>query len=227
MHVRVGDDGGGRQPAVAAMLRVRQAGRIQRPLGLVGQHDVMGGAVDFAGEVGGVEMLVDAARRPGGGHCVQAQFLAGDAVQRQRQRLVLADAPAGHEPGALGRRIAAQPRQVAPLAVVQQQIDGHQRQHLHRPPEIRRRQQAAGRFRRARSRRSVHTRLTACSRRPQPGSATTSGGGLQPGAPPPPAASSTAPRTPPLPRHRDAADPAPPVRRHAPGEARSASGAHP
>ena len=40
-------------------------------------------------------MLVDAARRPGGGHCVQAQFLAGDAVQRQRQRLVLRMRPPG------------------------------------------------------------------------------------------------------------------------------------
>ncbi|KAG0773304.1 hypothetical protein G6F22_014986 [Rhizopus arrhizus] len=96
----------------------------------------MGGASGFAREIGAIEVFVHAARRPGLGRDGQAQLVIGDAAQGIAQGFVLADPSAGHEPGAAGRRIGPQACQIAAIGVAQQQVDRHQRQHLHRLAEV-------------------------------------------------------------------------------------------
>ncbi|KAG0953042.1 hypothetical protein G6F31_013481 [Rhizopus arrhizus] len=125
-----------KQPAVALVLRLRKTSGVQRQLGLVGEDDVMGGASGFTREIGAIEVFVHAARRPGLGRDGQAQLVIGDAAQGIAQGFVLADPSAGHEPGAAGRRIGPQACQLAAIGVAQQQVDRHQRQHLHRLAEV-------------------------------------------------------------------------------------------
>ena len=223
MHVRVGDDGGGRQPAVAAMLRVRQAGRIQRPLGLVGQHDVMGGAVDFAGEVGGVECSwtpqgVQAAAiacRPSSSRAMRSSASASGSFLRMRppgtnQAPWPADCCAAPSGSAPGRRAAADrwtPAAASPPPAGNPPATAGRRPVPPRPkPPFRAHQ--------------THRMQPP----PPAGSATTSGGGLQPGRTTTTGGLQHSSPHATAARHRDAADLAPPVRRHAPGEARSASG---
>ena len=76
-------------------------------------------------------MLVDAARRPGGSHCVQASSSRAMRSSAAPAASFLRMRPPGTNQAPGPADCCAAPSGSA-LAVVQQQIDGHQRQHL--PP---------------------------------------------------------------------------------------------